>query len=65
MSSKIITGAVHHQALTVTNLAHSVEFYTDVLGFQKAMDISPTRSLLANGNTLQIYVLAFRDPGNI
>jgi len=44
--------AVHHLTLTVTDLARAVEFYTAMLGFQKAMDLSPTRVLMANGKAI-------------
>lgn len=52
MSGIIQTQAIHHLALTVTDLNRAVEFYTSMLGFQKAMDLSPTRVLLANGKTI-------------
>ncbi|MCB0107977.1 MAG: VOC family protein [Caldilineaceae bacterium] len=38
MTTQIATGSVHHLTLTVTDVARSVEFYTGLLGFQKAMD---------------------------
>jgi catechol 2,3-dioxygenase-like lactoylglutathione lyase family enzyme len=34
-------GAVHHIRLTVTDIERSKAFYTDVLGFQVAMDTLP------------------------
>ena len=52
MNTTIQTEAIHHLTLTVTDLARAVEFYTAMLGFQKAMDLSPTRVLLANGKTI-------------
>jgi len=52
MHQTIKTEAVHHVTLTITDLARAVEFYTRMLGFQKAMDLSPTRVLLANGKTI-------------
>jgi len=52
MYHAIKTEAVHHITLTVTDLARAVEFYTTMLGFQKAIDLSPTRVLLANGKTI-------------
>src|SRR5215217_972451 len=52
MNTTIQTEAIHHLTLTVTDLARAVEFYTAMLGFQKAMDLSPSRVLLANGKTI-------------
>lgn len=48
----INTGAVHHQAMTVSDLNRSQAFYTGLLGFQKVMDLSPTRVLLSNGGAI-------------
>lgn len=52
MNNRIQTEAVHHLTLTVTDLARAIDFYTTNLGFQKAMDLSPTRVLLANGKAI-------------
>ena len=52
MNPRIQTEGVHHLTLTVTDLARAVDFYTSMLGFQKAMDLSPTRVLLANGKAI-------------
>lgn len=52
MSPKIQTAAIHHMTLTVTDIRRSVDFYTTYLGFQKAMDLSETRVVMANGNAL-------------
>jgi glyoxylase I family protein len=52
MNTRIQTEGVHHLTLTVTDLARAVDFYTSMLGFQKAMDLSPTRVLLANGKAI-------------
>ncbi len=49
MGTQIQTGAVHHLAMTVTDVKRSEAFYTGTLGFQKVMDLSDTRVLLANG----------------
>lgn len=46
----IKTGAVHHQTLTVSDLNRSQDFYAEILGFQKIMDLSPSRVLLSNGD---------------
>jgi catechol 2,3-dioxygenase-like lactoylglutathione lyase family enzyme len=43
MANQISSGAVHHLTLTVTNLQRSLDFYTEVLGFQVAMELGPTR----------------------
>ena len=52
MNATIQTEAIHHLTLTVTDLARAVEFYTTMLGFQKAMDLGPSRVLLANGKAI-------------
>lgn len=52
MNTTIQTEAIHHLTLTVTDLPRAVDFYTTLLGFQKAMDLSPSRVLLANGKTI-------------
>jgi glyoxylase I family protein len=59
MSTPISTGAVHHLALTVSDVGRSLQFYTEVLGFQKIMDFGP-RALLANGT----FVLALTPPAD-
>jgi glyoxylase I family protein len=51
MSNTITTGAVHHVALTVSDVTRSAEFYTQLLGFQKLMDLGP-RILLGNGSLI-------------
>lgn len=48
----ISTGAVHHLTLTVRDLRSSIEFYTTLLGFQVAAELSPTRVILSNGTAL-------------
>jgi catechol 2,3-dioxygenase-like lactoylglutathione lyase family enzyme len=52
MNNTIQTEAIHHLTLTVTDLARALEFYTGLLGFQKAMELGPSRVLLANGKTI-------------
>jgi glyoxylase I family protein len=52
MNTTIQTEAIHHLTLTVTDLARAVEFYTTLLGFQKARELNPSRVLLANGKTI-------------
>lgn len=52
MNTTIQTEAIHHLTLTVTDLTRAVEFYTELLGFQKAMNLSPSRVLLANGKSI-------------
>jgi glyoxylase I family protein len=52
MANQISSGAVHHLTLTVTNLRRSLDFYTEVLGFQVAMELGPTRSILSNGSAM-------------
>jgi glyoxylase I family protein len=52
MTDAIRSGAVHHQALTVTDLKRSQDFYTSLLGFQVIMELGPTRVLMSNGGAL-------------
>jgi glyoxylase I family protein len=52
MNTTIQTEAIHHVTLTVTDLARAVQFYTAQLGFQKAVELGPSRVLLANGKTI-------------
>ncbi|HEX9989060.1 MAG TPA: VOC family protein [Chloroflexia bacterium] len=51
MTDEIAIGikGIHHIRLTVTDVARSQEFYTQVLGFQVARQI-PTGMLLRNGS---------------
>jgi glyoxylase I family protein len=58
-SNAISTGAVHHLALTVSNVGRSRQFYTEVLGFQQIMEFGP-RALLSNGTV----VLALTPPAD-
>jgi catechol 2,3-dioxygenase-like lactoylglutathione lyase family enzyme len=51
MSDSIATGAVHHMALTVSDVQHSREFYTRYLGFQFVTDFGP-RAILSNGSVI-------------
>jgi glyoxylase I family protein len=52
MTNQIRAGAVHHLALTVTDLKRSQDFYTTLLGFQMVMEMGPTRVLLSNDSVL-------------
>lgn len=47
----IQTGAIHHLRLTVTNVEHSHEFYTSLLGFTLLTPL-PSGVLLQNGSML-------------
>ena len=62
MIAHIPTGAVNHLALTVTDLARSERFYTDLLGFQKLMDLSATRVLMANSGGVILALTTAPDP---
>jgi glyoxylase I family protein len=44
----LVTGAVHHIALTVADLDRAVQFYTTVLDFQVIAEFAPKR-ILSNG----------------
>ena len=41
MTSQISPGAVHHIALTVTNVERSCGFYTEVVGLQLVATVDP------------------------
>jgi glyoxylase I family protein len=60
MPTTISTGPVHHLALTVSDVARSQVFYTELLGFQKVMEFGP-RALLSNGSVVVALTPAF-DP---
>lgn len=47
----IQTGSIDHLRLTVTDVAHSRQFYTELLGFSVAMEM-PNGVLLSNGSLL-------------
>jgi glyoxylase I family protein len=49
MANPISTGAVHHIALTVTDLGRSRRFYTDLFGLQEVADFG-SRVLFTNGS---------------
>lgn len=51
MSTSITTAAVHHVALTVSDVRRSQQFYTGLLGFNFVTDFGP-RALLHNGSVL-------------
>ncbi len=57
MISQVPTQAVHHLTLTVSDLQRSCDFYTSLLGFQVAMQISPTRIILSNGKAMLALTL--------
>jgi len=65
MNTNILTGAIHHLALTVTDLARAERFYTSLLGFQKIMDLSETRVLLANSGGTIIALTTAPDPAQM
>ena len=47
MTASIATGPVHHLRLTVSDVARSRAFYTEVLGFQHVTDL-PSGGFLSN-----------------
>ena len=59
MTPSINTTAVHHIALTVSDVRRSQAFYTEVLNFNHVTDFGP-RALLHNGS----FLLALTPPPN-
>lgn len=51
MTTSIATAAVHHVALTVSDVRRSQQFYTELLGFNFLTDFGP-KVLLHNGSVL-------------
>lgn len=51
MNSRISVGEVHHLRLTVSDMARARAFYTEVLGFDVAMEMPPG-VLLTNGKLI-------------
>jgi glyoxylase I family protein len=51
MTKQMATGAVHHLALTVTDVNRARTFYTELLGFQQVAELGP-RVLLSNGSVI-------------
>ncbi|MGD2049821.1 MAG: VOC family protein [Chloroflexota bacterium] len=51
MANHIATGGVNHLTLTVTDVARSVEWYKDLLGFQVAVDLGE-RKIMSNSSVL-------------
>lgn len=61
MSNHIAAGGVNHLTLTVTDVARSVEWYSNLLGFQLAVDLGE-RKIMSNGNVLLVLAPP-PDPG--
>jgi catechol 2,3-dioxygenase-like lactoylglutathione lyase family enzyme len=57
VTTSINTSAVHHVALTVSDVRRSQAFYTEVLNFKHVTDFGP-RALLHNGS----FLLALTPP---
>jgi glyoxylase I family protein len=53
MANHISTGGVNHLTLTVTDVARSVEWYENLLGFQLAVDLGE-RKILSDGSVLLV-----------
>jgi catechol 2,3-dioxygenase-like lactoylglutathione lyase family enzyme len=51
MSGPISAQGVHHVTLTVSDVARSMKFYTELFNFQKVADLGP-RAILSNGTVL-------------
>lgn len=50
-TAPIATGAVHHLKITVSDVERSANFYTQLLGFQRAMEFG-SQLLLGNGSVI-------------
>lgn len=48
MASQLALGGIHHMAITVTDVDRSLDFYTDLLGFDVVVEFRP-RIMLSNG----------------
>jgi glyoxylase I family protein len=55
--NQVPTQVVHHVTLTITDLQRSCDFYSNLLGFQMAAQLSPTRVLLTNGKSVLALTL--------
>lgn len=53
MTNHIETGSVNHLTLTVTDVARSVEWYKNLLGFNLAFDLGE-RKIMSNGSVLLV-----------
>jgi glyoxylase I family protein len=51
MTSQISPGAVHHLALTVSNVERACQFYTEIVGLQLVATVEP-KVFLSNGSML-------------
>jgi catechol 2,3-dioxygenase-like lactoylglutathione lyase family enzyme len=61
MASQISPGAVHHLALTVTDVDRARRFYSDVVGLQVVATVDP-KVFLGNGTMLLALGLAPNRP---
>lgn len=53
MSTPLTVAGIHHLNLTVTDVARSIDFYTNLLGFEIAVDLGE-RKILSNGNMMLV-----------
>jgi catechol 2,3-dioxygenase-like lactoylglutathione lyase family enzyme len=70
MAVPLSLGPVHHLRLTVTDVERSRVFYTELLGFQIAMDTPPPiddphHDLATDLPPFGIAVLPFKDPDGV
>ena len=59
MSGQISTQGVHHMTLTVSDVARSMKFYTELFNFEKVADLGP-RVIMSNG----VILLALTPPSD-
>ena len=53
MASQLSLGGIHHLAITVTDVDRSLDFYTNILGFEVAVEFRP-RIMLSNGEVVLV-----------
>jgi glyoxylase I family protein len=63
MTENISIGAMHHVTITITNLERSVEFYSNVLGFEQVADLGTT--IVMHNGSVMLGVSLAPDPEQV